>query len=221
MPAKPGSELPPTTVNLVEREVRSLLALSPAYQKLPPERQREMAAGMIRIGEYLAEPEGFRTNRLPGAITAIPANYENFLEEVNFPAFVAGLIQGVFQAIVNASIKQMEAYGDLLKKASEALDKFRKCNLSDEHARDWLAEKYPESFDREAPSGKLRLRPDADRSQLISRLRLLPVEGSLRTLDPAEIEKKLVPAARRRIAASRQQLLATMVLMGSNRTAAG
>ena len=32
------------------------------------------------------------------------------LNEVNFPAFVAGLIKGVFMSIVKCSIEQMEAY---------------------------------------------------------------------------------------------------------------
>ena len=33
---------------------------------------------------------------------------------VDFPAFVASLIEGVFPAIVDASIAQMKAHGDLL-----------------------------------------------------------------------------------------------------------
>jgi len=34
---------------------------------------------------------------------------------VDFPAFVGGPIQSVFHAIVNVSIQQMNAYGELLK----------------------------------------------------------------------------------------------------------
>ncbi len=32
------------------------------------------------------------------------------MKQVNFPTFVAGLIEGVFHAIVKSSIEQMEAY---------------------------------------------------------------------------------------------------------------
>src|SRR5262249_11332390 len=36
------------------------------------------------------------------------------LQKVNFPTFVASLIEGVFHAIVHSSIEQMEAYGKLV-----------------------------------------------------------------------------------------------------------
>jgi len=39
----------------------------------------------------------------------------------------------------------------------------------------------------------------------------------VRSLDDEKIEKEIVPAARRRMALDRQQLLATMVMMGVNR----
>jgi hypothetical protein len=37
------------------------------------------------------------------------------LDAVDFPAFVSDLVRGVFQAIVDASIEQMEAFADLLE----------------------------------------------------------------------------------------------------------
>lgn len=208
------------TVAVVRREVRRLLEASPAYRGLPPERQRELAEGMVRIGAYLAEPEGMRAQRLAGAITTVPAQAAgrtDLLAAVNFPEFVAALIQGVFQSIVDASIKQMEAYGDLVKGVAQTVDEFAARGISDEDARGWLAGTYPECLERDARSGGLRLRPGVDCAEALPRLRLLPLPGLLRKLGPEEIEKKLVPAARRRLAAGRQRLAATMVLMGINR----
>jgi len=37
------------------------------------------------------------------------------VKAVNFPQFVADLIHGTFDAIVTASIKQMDAYSELLR----------------------------------------------------------------------------------------------------------
>lgn len=42
----------------------------------------------------------------------------------DFPAFVAELIGGVFDAQVDASVKQMEAYADLVEGATSSLDDF-------------------------------------------------------------------------------------------------
>ena len=42
------------------------------------------------------------------------------MQQVNFLDFVAGLIQGVFHAIVKSSIEQMEAYGKLVASVSRS-----------------------------------------------------------------------------------------------------
>jgi hypothetical protein len=43
---------------------------------------------------------------------------------VDVPAFVAGLIKAVFDAVVDASIRQMEAYADLLRRVATSVGKF-------------------------------------------------------------------------------------------------
>ena len=53
--------------------------------------------------------------------------------------------------------------------------------------------------------------------EAVLRFRLLTGQSSLRKLKLDQIEAQLVPAAKRRLAAGRQQLLSTMVLMGINR----
>jgi len=185
-----------------------------------------MSSNMVHIGGYLAKPEGFAANRLPGAVAAVPAGSVNevardFLEDVNFPEYVASLIEGVFQAIVDASVKQMDAYGELLQSVAKTVDQFVQDQVSDGKGRDWLLATYPNLFERVDGSGCLRLRPGVNVARAISRLRFLPVEGELDQLDSGAIEAKLVPAARRRLATSRQQLLATMVMMGVQRSVSG
>jgi type I restriction enzyme M protein len=49
---------------------------------------------------------------------------EEFLDSVDFPDFVGGLIGSVFSAIVDASIQQMEAYAKLLASVAETVDQF-------------------------------------------------------------------------------------------------
>jgi hypothetical protein len=64
----------------------------------------------------------------------------------------------------------------------------------------------------------VRLREGVDERAALAKLRSLPVEGAaLTSLDDDQIEERLVPAARTQLATSRQQLLATMVMMGINR----
>ena len=62
------------------------------------------------------------------------------LSAIDFPQFVAALIQGTFQAIVDASIQQMEAYAKLLQSAATTIDRFMDDQISDGQARDYLAE---------------------------------------------------------------------------------
>lgn len=205
---------------LVKQQVSRLLDASPAYGSMSPEAQRTLADGMLCIGGYLAQPEGIRANRLGGALTMIPvetAAFTDLLADVNFPQFVAGLIQGVFQAIVSSSIQQMEAYADLVKKVAQTVDQFTADVISDDDARDWLATAFSDCVLRDPVSGGLRLQAGDGYAEALPRLRLLPLPGPLRELRQADIEKKLVPAARRRLVASRQQLAASMVLMGINR----
>ena len=64
----------------------------------------------------------------------------------------------------------------------------------------------------------MRLRDEVDEDEALKRINTLPLEGGpVQSLDDETIEEQLVPAARTQLATSRQQLLATMVLMGINR----
>lgn len=147
------------------------------------------------------------------------------LQAVNFPEFVAGLIKGVFHAIVQASIEQMEAYGRLVADVAKTLNQFRDENVSVNQARDHLVDQFPDTFRIDVDTGedgnsqpRVRLQDGVDEDDALKKVQSLPVEGGpVRSLDDDTIEGRLVPAARTQLATGRQQLLATMVMMGINR----
>ncbi len=151
------------------------------------------------------------------------------LREVNFPTFVSGLITGVFDAIVNSSIKQMEAYGEMVKSVAQTLNQFRDENVSPNQGRDHIVEQFPDMFEisvdsggfgDDAPGPRVRLREGVDEDTALKRVNgssLMEGQKPLSSLDDESVEGTLVPSARTQLATSRQQLLATMVLMGINR----
>ena len=143
----------------------------------------------------------------------------DLIQEVNFPAFVGGLIDGVFNSIVTSSIKQMEAYAELVKNVSKSVDQYMKDNVSQQNGRDYLTQRYPEHLEMDPASEmpKLRPREGADESAMPDFLNDLGLKMPMAGLDQDSVEEQLVPAARQRIAMDRQQLLATMVMMGVNR----
>jgi hypothetical protein len=119
-------------------------------------------------------------------------------------------------AIVDASIKQMEAFGALLSNVAKTVDQFLSDNITDNQARDWLAQRYPAHFQiaaadntatvkvRETDQPKPNFKTDLGLSEDVD-------------LSDDTAESTLVPAARRKLAESRHQMLSTMVLMGINR----
>lgn len=148
----------------------------------------------------------------PRAASQIGNVTQQTLRAIAFPTFVADLIRGTFDAIFQTNIQQMEAFGRLLGNVSKTVDQFMEDNVTDEHAHAWLAETYPKHL--EIKNGKAVPRANADE---------LPppnFENELHTsasLDESSIEETLLPAARRRMAETRLQMLSTMVLMGINR----
>ena len=67
--------------------------------------------------------------------------FADLVQEVNFPAFVRDLINGVFNSIVTSSIQQMEAYSELIENVAKTVDQFIKDNVSEQNARDYLVDK--------------------------------------------------------------------------------
>jgi len=159
----------------------------------------------------------------------------DMVKGVDFPGFVSGLVQGVFHSIVESSIHQMEAYAKLVADVSKSLNQFRDDNTTDNQGRDQLIDQFPDLFQlstgQDDPFGdfggdgggapaqpRVVLRDNVDEKSALARLnRSLPLDKPLTSLDDDTIEAALVPAARTTVATGRQQLLATMVMMGINR----
>lgn len=180
----------------------------------PPARTARQTARTLAEG-FVRDEEGRFT---PVAASNVARITEDTLNAIAFPTFVADLIKGTFQAIVDASIQQMEAYAELLSNVSKTVDDFMKDNITDNNARDWLAGAYPQVIRIDTSGDRPRAVPakgadDAPQPDFRRDLNLSEDVG----VDESTIEEVLVPAARRRIAQSRQQTLATMVLMGMNR----
>jgi hypothetical protein len=159
-----------------------------------------------------------------GAVRQGVEQFRNLVGTVDFPSFVGGLIQNVFQAIVNASIQQMNAYGQLLKSVAQTVDQFAQDNISLNNARDWLADKYPdhigvdeEGAQEEGGQPRLAIKSEDADAALQQINADLGLAQPISDLSDPEQESRLVIAARLQMARSRQQLLSSMVLLGINR----
>jgi hypothetical protein len=149
------------------------------------------------------------------------------LKQVKFPTFVSELINGVFKAIVKSSIEQMEAYTKMIEAVAKSLKQFTDDNVSENQGRDHMVEKFPDMFEigvddmSDSPSPRLKLRDGVDEGAALKRVNnSLSFEGSpFKSMDLSDenAEKALVLAARMQLAKQRQQLMASMVLMGINR----
>jgi hypothetical protein len=176
--------------------------------QIPVVRRRQVIEGPFEQAQAAADD--FR----PAAANQIARVTQETLRAVAFPTFVADLIKGTFNAIVQSSIQQMEAYAKLLENVSKTVDQFMADNISDPQARDWLAQSYPDHIT--VQGGQAVARDGADDRPTPNFRADLNLNEDV-TVDSDTIEETLVPAARRRLAQSRLQLLSTMVLLGMNR----
>jgi hypothetical protein len=137
---------------------------------------------------------------------------------VDFSSFVAGLIQGTFQAIV-ATVQQVREYAKLVADLSKTVEDFTRDNVSGNQARDWLTERYPQDLALVLPSpgqpGEPRVVPRRGADPSPAWLGELGLEGA--QLDEQLTEGALLVAARRSLGEERMRLLANTVLLGINR----
>ena len=146
-----------------------------------------------------------------GSVKQGAENFKNFVGAVDFPKFVGGLIQNVFQAIVDASIQQMEAYADLLKAVAQTVDQFAADNISMNNARDWMSQRFGadltiDTSDREG-GPRLGVKSEDDPEAALTRVsQELQLAQPVTDLSDPEQESRLVMAARMQMARSRQQM---------------
>lgn len=154
------------------------------------------------------------------------------VQKVDFPKFVGGLIKNVFQAIVESSIEQMRAYGELIGNVAKTVDQFMADNISQGAGRDYLSDKYPDALGVSVSSGadqfaegeggaepqaRLEARGDDPEVRLAEISREMNINPPITDLSDADAELRLVTGARLEMARSRQTLLASMVMLGINR----
>jgi hypothetical protein len=236
------------TLPIVRTQVKDILTKSKAFGELPPEQRRELAGDMVKIANYIVggkdgmnvptaaslagSTKGADLPTMPAKPTKTASDkmqanaakqgtqaLVDQIKGVDFPKFVAGLIDGVFNAIVDSSIKQMQAYAELVKNISKSVDQYMKDNISENQARDHLANRYPEhlELDLNDEKPKVKTKQGHDENNMPDFFNDLGLSMPLDGLDDDKVEEVLVPAARKRMAMDRQQLLATMVMMGINR----
>ncbi len=209
-----------------------------AKQELTPGRAllargQDAAAPLARAQDSVAAAKGKASDKIgtfagadfqAGAVRQGVEQFRNLVGSVDFPSFVGGLIQNVFQAIVNASIQQMNAYGQLLKSVAQTVDQFAQDNISLNNARDWLIDKYPDQIGldeegaaEEGGQPRLAVRSE-DGDAALARINAeMGMAEPITDLSDPQQESRLVMAARLQMARSRQQLLSSMVILGINR----
>ena len=146
---------------------------------------------------------------------------KQMINDVKFPVFVASLIEGVFHAIVRASIEQMQAYTEMIGAVAKSLKQFTDDNVSENQGRDHMVDKFPDLFEigtddfGDSPGPKLKLREGVDESAALKRINSMKFEDGnvMKSMDLSDenVEKALVMAARMQLAKQRQQLMASMV----------
>ncbi len=177
-------------------------------------------------------PGAVGQNFKAGAVREGVEQFGALVQKVDFPKFVGGLIKNVFQAIVESSIEQMRAYGELIGNVAKSVDQFATDNISQGAGRDWLAEKYPDALGVEvsqnasafaeggpvpAPTAQLVAQGDDPEKRLAEISRDLHLDPPVTDISDPNAELRIVTAARLQMAKSRQQMLASMVMLGINR----
>ncbi|WP_266170727.1 hypothetical protein [Dyella subtropica] len=170
-----------------------------------------------------------------GAVKQGVEQFGQMVQKVDFPKFVGGLIKNVFQAIVESSIEQMRAYGELIANVAKTTAQFMSDNISEGAGRDYLAGSCPDVLSVQAQEGsegfdagssgaaaaaapaRLVAQGDNAEQRLAEISRNYNLDPPVTDLSDDKSELRLVTAARLQMAKQRQQLLSSMVMLGINR----
>jgi hypothetical protein len=134
----------------------------------------------------------------------------DFVQAVNFPQFVRDLLKGVFDANLEVTIKQMEAYTNLMKAATASIAKFVN-QIDNTAAFGYLAENHSDNFSLDFSDD------DADKSPTNPQgMVLTDKEGQRVDIGDNEVKAKIMDA---KIAMAKEQraLLRETILMGVTR----
>lgn len=154
------------------------------------------------------------------ATDAIGRRAAALADAIDFPTFVASLVHGTYDAIVDSSIKQVESFADLVGAVAKPLEQFAQENVTDGQARAWLVEQYPHDVTLMQDGGEYRLaplvKPDDD-GQTPAPAWLAEFDAGDGEFSAETLEATVLPRARQRVAQHRLSTLSTMVLLGMQR----
>jgi hypothetical protein len=225
--------------------VREMLLATPEFALLPEDGRRRLARSLVELCDAATDlsesppPAGgprslAAADEFGGAaIERLPGTTERVLAAISFPRFVEELLNGVFKAMVGSSVRQMEAFVELLDSVAASAGGFADRTMGDEAARQWLVEQFPGSYvmegdEQEAPSPGWSDWGDAEQPERTVRLRggaTAPTAAALRTAlglgDDVDLStsdpERLLSLVRQAIAGRRQNTLASLVMLGLNR----
>jgi hypothetical protein len=155
----PESLLPPekrTRLNEVVRELLDEVAPTRA-EELSPRISAALAEALttniVRATASDVEPAAEGEGVVPDTLTVATDQIAR-ATNLPFPEFTAKIITGTFDAIIGATIHQMEAYAQLVANLASTIQQFESSNVSDADIDRFLAENYPDG------SGKTAVRDD-------------------------------------------------------------
>ncbi len=184
---------------------------------------RGLADANEQTRKNLSKSPGFAgKDFVAGAAAQGTEQFTNLVHNVDFPAFVGGLINNVFKSIVETTIEQMRAYAELISAVAKTAEEYMAENIGMGQGRDYMVDRFPDllaiDVDEDSGKSKLRVIGEDEESALAEIHSTLAMAGPAPTdLSQDEAEAGFVNAARIVMAKSRQQLLASMVMLGINR----
>jgi len=266
----PAEWTSPDAIEAVRPQVREVLMSTPSYGLMSEDERRDLAANMVKVLSYIADPNAVSQSLPPPPVASAQAEdpiqttkrnlaqspgqvgkgfeagavregvdqFVTLTQKVDFPKFVGGLIRNVFQAIVESSIEQMRAYGELIANVAKTVDQFMVDNITPGAGRDFLAQRFPDDLGVDvkgggddafaddgtgaqpaaaAPTATLVTKSEDPAVSLAKISQEMNINPPITDLSDANAEQRLVTAARLQMAKSRQQLLSSMVMLGINR----
>lgn len=230
--------LPPerdVTLSAVRRTVRGLLENMPGYQNASGPLKKRAAKRLVEVSmaaaDLLAQDAELshgtsRPLTVTSAMSVGQAGSEgaqilkSTKDAIDFPSFVQSLITGVFSAISQSNLSQLERLVGLLDNVAASTSDFVTQNISDADAITWAASKFP-FFKVAGESGAVELELDenTDLEEAKANIRT-QLEASKREIDAIqedELGETFIPLVKRKMARDRQSILATMVQLGLQR----
>jgi len=120
---------------------------------------------------------------------------------------------------VDASIQQMEAYGELLAATAKSVGQFADDHISDDQAREQVAQRFPSlvKLDRDDEGNRRLVPAGEDGEGDNAALQQFARSNERVDLSSGDSERKFIAAAKLELARQRQKMMALMVMLGINR----